>query len=69
MINHSWRLCKRGVNNPFEIGEYLVTRKDGTVHASVYVPSVPEWRDLDGHKLDWPIAWMPMPEPYRSVKG
>ena len=62
-----WIPCSERL--PDEYGEYLVTKHTIGWNCEEYVSNDIAYFDNDGfHKADIVIAWMPLPEPYRSER-
>lgn len=55
-----WIPCSDSERLPKETGKYLITEEDGEVCVDTYLVKHNEWYEC------FPIAWMPLPEPYRE---
>lgn len=53
-----WISCSERL--PKETGKYLITEEDGEVCVDTYLVKHNEWYEC------FPIAWMPLPEPYKE---
>lgn len=54
-------------NIPFEdLPEYIVTMRWASLPTSLTYIGDGEWVDVNGHRVGYPVAWMPMPEVYKE---
>lgn len=58
-----WILCSERL--PEETGKYLITEEDGEVCVDTYLVKHNEWEWYEC----FPIAWMPLPEPFKEGEG
>ena len=66
--NNGWIPCNEML--PDEYGEYLVTKRTFGWNCEEYVSNDIAYFDNDGfHKADMVIAYMPLPEPYKTKEN
>lgn len=66
--NDGWIPCNEML--PDEYGEYLVTKRTFGWNCEEYVSNDIAYFDNDGfHKADMVIAYMPLPEPYKTKEN
>ena len=66
-----WHPIRSAEDNPKESGEYLVTKRNrrGELVMEIWFYAIDEfgkdWMDETGLESKSPVAWMPLPAPYR----